>query len=444
MSKRVRGLVGGALVRGTVLNVLGLAFPLLAALFTFPRLIAELGTVRFGALSIAWTLTGYANIFDFGLGRALTLLVARALGRGDRSEVNPTAWTALLVSLGTGLLATLILHVLAAPIVDSVLRLDGPIRDETLRALHLISYFLPVVILVTGLRGLLEAYRLFGVTNLIRTPFGVLNYLVPLAIASRLAQLEPVVLGVVLVRCLEVICYFAAARWLLDDFTSRIRVSLDRLKALFRFGTWMTVSNLIAPIMLNFDRFFIASLTTLGDVTYYVTPQTVVTRMRIVPTAVMSVLFPSFSSLAATQPQQTKRLYRQSIRSIALLMGPLSLAAVLFAKPGLTLWVGPEIAEKSYRVAQYLAIGVFIHSLGQTPFTLLQALGRAAATAQVHLAEVPLYVLYLYLLVRSMGIEGAGLAWLIRVTLSTTVLMVLANRTFRGRERVGGSPVMES
>jgi len=427
---RLARLAKGALVRDSALNVAGHVLPLLAAVFTFPHLIELLGTDRFGALSLAWTLTGYANVFDFGLGRALTLMASRHLGRGERDEVGRTTWTALSMSLAFGLLATLAMHLAAAPVVDGVLGLEGEVREETLGSLRLIAYFLPVVILVTGVRGLLEAYRLFGVSNLIRTPMGALNYVAPLLIALRTARLETVVLAVVLVRCLEVALYLIAALRLIPDVTLRARVSWRRFRELVSIGGWMTVSNVIAPIMLNFDRFFIASMTSLTQVTYYVTPHTLVTRLRVIPTAIMGVLFPSFSRFDDADLDAARRLYLSSLRALGLLMAPVALLILVFAKPGLTLWVGPEISERSAQVAQYLGLGVLVHSLGQTPFTLLQARGRAATTALVHVLEVPLYVGYLYLLIKAMGIEGAGLAWLIRVTLSTLVLLLLAERLF--------------
>ena len=70
---------GGALARNTAWSVAGHGAPLVAALFAIPVILHGLGTDRFGALSLAWLLIGYVSLFDLGLGRALTKLVAEKL-----------------------------------------------------------------------------------------------------------------------------------------------------------------------------------------------------------------------------------------------------------------------------------------------------------------------------------------------------------------------------
>ena len=57
-------------------------------------------------------------------------------------------------------------------------------------------------------------------------------------------------------------------------------------------------------------------------------------------------------------------------------MFPLGLLTFLIAKPALALWINEPFSEKSYIVAQLLAIGVFINSFGYISQTLVQAYGR--------------------------------------------------------------------
>src|SRR5437773_8518685 len=78
---------GRLLARNTVWNLLGNGAPMLVAVFCIPILIKGLGTDRFGVLTLAWALIGYASLFDLGLGRALTQLVARKLGAGEEHDV---------------------------------------------------------------------------------------------------------------------------------------------------------------------------------------------------------------------------------------------------------------------------------------------------------------------------------------------------------------------
>ena len=66
--------------RNALLNLVGHLAPLLAALIFVPPLISRLGTERFGFLALAWVLVGYFSLFDLGLGRTLSRLVAERIG----------------------------------------------------------------------------------------------------------------------------------------------------------------------------------------------------------------------------------------------------------------------------------------------------------------------------------------------------------------------------
>src|SRR6266568_8574286 len=93
---------GRLLARNTIWNLLGGAAPMVVAVFSIPILIQGLGKDRFGVLTLAWALIGYASLFDIGLGRALTQLVAKKLGRGEHHEIPALAWTSFLLMLPLG------------------------------------------------------------------------------------------------------------------------------------------------------------------------------------------------------------------------------------------------------------------------------------------------------------------------------------------------------
>ena len=48
-----------------------------------PPLVRLLGVDRFGVLALAWIIVGYFSLFDLGMGRALTKLVA------DKCRIDP-------------------------------------------------------------------------------------------------------------------------------------------------------------------------------------------------------------------------------------------------------------------------------------------------------------------------------------------------------------------
>src|ERR1051325_10437721 len=73
---------GKLLARNTVYNLSGQFAPFVFAFFAVPTLLHAIGPDRFGILTLSWSLIGYANFFDLGIGRAITKMVAEKLGKG--------------------------------------------------------------------------------------------------------------------------------------------------------------------------------------------------------------------------------------------------------------------------------------------------------------------------------------------------------------------------
>src|SRR5690606_5843489 len=133
---------------------------------------------------------------------------------------------------------------------------------------------------------------------------------------------------------------------------------------------------------------------------------------------------------------RTASLFWRSVRVLLLVMFPLTLIIVTLAPEGLDLWLDAEFARESAAVLRWLAIGVFINSLAQVPYTVLQGIGRPDLTGKLHIAELPLYLGLLWVLVGRFGIEGAAAAWVLRIGLDTLALFALADRQLAGSRAV--------
>jgi O-antigen/teichoic acid export membrane protein len=100
----------------------------------------------------------------------------------------------------------------------------------------------------------------------------------------------------------------------------------------------------------------------------------------------------------------------------------------LFSREGLQWWLGSSFAAESFRILQWLAFGMLMNSLAVLSFGLVQASGRPNFTATLHMIELPAYIAVLWALIHSHGVQGAAMAWTIRVTLDNIALLWLATR----------------
>jgi len=419
--------MSASLARNAVWNVAGQIAPILVALVSVPLLIHQLGIQRFGFLSLAWALIGYAGLFDFGLGRAMTRVVAHHMGRGDREQAVRAGRTGtmLMAALGTVVGAALLFG--APALVERVLKMPPALQPEASQALRLLALSMPVVLLTTALRGVLEAVQAFQRLNLIRMGMGLLTYVGPLLAAMFWPRLEAVVAAVIAMRVVGAWLHVRACKVAFADMMRLDRPEKSVLLALFALGGWISVSNFVSPLLSYLDRFIIAQRLPIEQVAYYATPYDLITRTLVVPYAVMAVIFPVLATKAG-DPEALARIYASSIRLLWVLMWPVCFTAMVLAEEILQLWLGRSFAAVGATVLPFLAAGLFVNTLAQAPANLIHASGSPRRMALLHLVELPVFLFVLWELVARFGIRGAAMAWAGRMVIDASLLFVLARR----------------
>lgn len=415
---------GRLLARNTILNLVGEALPFLVGLFAIPVLIHGIGVDRYGILTLAALVVGYFGLFDFGLGAAATKLIAEAVGAGDRQAIPGLFWTSLLLMFAFGTCGAILVAALSPWFVAHLFRISPALHTDTVRAFYLLALSLPFVISAGSLRGTLAAFQRFDLINAVRVPTGVLSYLGPLLVLPFSQRLGLLVGVMVAIRLAAWLASLLLCLRITPELRANWRLSRQTMGPMLRFGGWVTLSNVVGPIMVYFDRFLISTVISTAALAYYSVPYQVTTKLWIIPGALEAVMFPAFSGTVERDVERTAHLFQRATLLLLFALFPLVLVIVAFAPVGLTLWLGPDFARHSTVVIRWLAIGVFVNSMAYVPASLIIAVRRPDLTAKLHIAEVPLYCLLLWWLVRQYGIDGAAIAWTIRVAADAVALFV--------------------
>lgn len=412
------------LARASLLNLLGLGLPMVAALVWIPGLLAALGPSRFGVLALIWTVANYFGLFDLGLSRVLTQRLARAAEDGRHTEAGQQAATTLTALVLLGLASGLVLA-LCAPALAGWMA-DAAVQDEATLALRWLALGAPLLLVTAGLRAVLEAAQAFTALNLIRAPIGVWMFAGPaLAVLLWGPSLAGITAVIVLGRGLGCAALALAAWRAAPAWRRSLQPRVVALRAMLADAGWLSVGSVVSPLTASADRFLIAALLSSAAVSDYVVPQELVTKLSILPAAIASALMPSF----ARAPAQAN--LRPGLWAALLALVPTCALLAAAAEPILSTWLGRAYAPASVAVLQVMCLGTLLNGLAYVPLTWLHASGEFRTPTLVQLGVLLGFVPVVWALTASGGILGAAWAWTLRLAADALLLGLLCQRRRR-------------
>lgn len=430
--RRTRGIGGN-----TALNLGSALAPIVLTAITVPLYVDAVGVARFGVLSLAWLLLGYFGVFNLGLGRATANDLAK-LRDASAEERQNVFWTALAMNAALGLVGGAALLAFGRLLVRQVLDLPQSLQLELLDALPWLALGVPFLTISIVCYGALEGLERFAVVNSIQVATAFVFQLAPLAVAHAVSpSLSSVVPMLVLAPVLGAVLAIVACARLLP-LAGRPRVDGVSARRLFRYGGWVTVSDLVGPLLTVLDRFAIGAVSGARALGVYAVPSSVVTRLGVLPMSLARALFPRLSLLSELA---ARSIARTSTRALAVVMTPLVVVALVLAEPLLRAWVGDGIAGEGAPVAEILLVGLWFNSLAFIPSTSLLARRRPDVPAKLHVAELPPYLAGLWAALTLWGIEGAAAAWTVRVVVDAA-LLAYASGLYGRRDLLRAAPVL--
>ncbi|SBS40422.1 Polysaccharide biosynthesis protein [Marinomonas spartinae] len=405
-------------------NLFGSCTPMLVGVFSIPILIEKLGMEKFGLLTLIWTLIGYFSLFDFGLGRALTQIVSKK--QGDDESVSLFSSLGLILTFYMGCVGGVGVFLSSFLIHSGVFGISSVYVEDVRNALVIAAFGIPLTTLTSGCRGVLEGKFKFRESNFLRLYLGIGNFILPvLSVYFVNSDLSSITFSLVLVRT---IILFASIRVVSENVSLKyisFKKSLDETKYLLNFGSWMTLSNIISPLMVTADRFLVSSVIGVSLLAYYTVPFEVIIRFLIIPAALTGAFFPHISKELSENIVSAKRMYMDKYKIILFVMLGGLISTLLFSKVLLGVWVGEEFSNKSWYIADILMLGVFFNGIAQMPHSVIQATGNSKSIALAHLIELLVYIPLLYFVVIYSGVIGAAIAWAARAILDWAIMSYL-------------------
>lgn len=411
-----------SLIKNSFLNIVGYVVPTLVAIPALGYLARSLGAERFGIFTLAMALVGYAGIFDAGMTRAVIREIA--IYRNDFLEKKRIASTAVFFVLCLGIVGTALMFFLSFKI-SNILNVSKIYEQEVAVSLKILSFSIPIFLVNQIWLAVLEGEEKFVNVNVQKwISSSLLAGLPALMLIMYKTSLVGAITGLLIGRILALLVNIIFSYKFI--FSSGIRFHRYIFARLIRYGGWITISNIISPVMSYFDRFIVSYLSGAHVVAFYSAPAEAVSRLSIIPAALSRAVFPKLSS--AKNDNEKKVNLKLSYILLSAVCGPIVLICFLFSEHILALWLGENFKGLPSLILRILLIGFLFNCFAQIPFTLIQAAGKSKVTASLHMSELFPYLILLFVFVKYYGIIGAAIAWTSRMIVDSLILFYLSQK----------------
>jgi O-antigen/teichoic acid export membrane protein len=410
------------LLKNIVINFAGLVAPTFVSLGTVPAYIRLMGVERYGVINLVWALIGYFSLLDLGTSLATENQIAKAR-HTDPDAIEHIFWGACCLNFVTGVAGGALVYAGAYFYVTDGARIAPAFQHEVLAALPWIALAVPLANVMWVFAGAITAVERFASYNTNQTLGTMLFQLLPLAaiyaFSPSLAVVIPaavvarviagVMLGIATFRALGIRRFRAPRRAVIAE--------------LFAYGKWTLLFSGAGAIAGTIDRVLVGSILGARFVTYYATPQNLVTRLNMLPSAMLRSLFPRLSGASR---EQARRLAHDALGFLTGVFTPCMIVAMFALEPFLKLWIGPQLAAVSAPLGRVLIIGVWLTGQSGILGILIQAQGNPAVVARLSWLELPVFVGALWFVTHRWGMHATALVVVVKVVLDYGLYLYFA------------------
>lgn len=409
-----------SLIKNSSWNIVGYAIPAIFAIPALGFIARKLGIELFGLFTLALSIVGYASIFDAGLTRAVTREIA--LNRSDFEEKKRivSTSTCCIVTLGIfGSVVIILMSHFSKEIFNPSIKIEGQIEN----GIAILSLAIPMFLLNQLWLAILEGEEKFKISNCQKIISNTFVAIFPAFFVNIENSFTFAIVGLVFSRFVGVLLSGIFNRKIIYD--SGLYFDFNVFKRLIKFGGWITVSNIISPLMTLADRFIISSVMGASKLSFYSGPAEAVSRLTIIPAAISRAIFPKLSG--AVENSVKRKVYkRHGYIILALICTPIVIIGLVFSGDILSMWLGSDFSNgSSIYIFRLLLIGFLFNALAQIPYSSIQAMGFSKKTALIHIFEALFYFVFIYYAILFYGVIGAAFAWTLRVIIDFIILIVI-------------------
>ncbi|HSY13517.1 MAG TPA: oligosaccharide flippase family protein [Verrucomicrobiae bacterium] len=384
-------------------------------LIAAPLLLRTLGVQQYGTWMLVNSIAATASGLGGGFGDGATKYVSMYRSSGDHNGAARSVAAVLAVNCAFGLLSAVIMIACAPWLIGHVFAVGPNLRHAGIVALRVSAALLVVrfaeAVFTCALRGC-EQYRPMVAISVVARTSVTLS---ALALALRGHGLIAIFWATLAIGLLSLACQaWLAHRTLKTDGSWHALDLRTGIRDVFSFGAFTWLKSTFGILTGYADRLLVAGLLGTGPLAFYALCNQLTQPIHALMASAFNFIFPNFSAQTASgRWSETAHRYRVASASATLVVLTICATMIAGAKTILRLWLGNAVAGQYHGLLIAMVIGNGLLALSVVPHYAALALGRSRALVFVNLGAGVLSLAVAYILIRSVGLMGAGFAKII-------------------------------
>lgn len=417
------------LIKNSLYNFFGNAWILILSFITTPYIVFKLGPDAYGILAIVTTVIGYFGFLSLGLGTAIVKYVSEYNAKKDFRSINKILGTSLIVYCIMGAIGGLIIALLTSLLVSKILKIPDGLINVAYSAFYISSVGFFVNMPLNIFYSIPMAFQRFDVVNKMNIFVGTLQTILTVLLLIMRYTLKEIVVMNVILSIFSIFLFLIINKKLWPAISFKLVFDFEFFQKLLKFGGFISISRLTITIANNLDKFVIGMFLPISYLTYYTVPKNIAQKLLFIPSNIVSVILPATSELSSIGDRQSLReLYLRSNKYIAMIVIPVTFLLAIFSKELLTYWMGAEFARIGTFSLQILSISVLFGAIGWTSVAFAQALNRPDISALIQFLQAIANILFCFMLIPRMGINGAAIAFLINYAILNPLMIYFTTK----------------
>lgn len=318
--------------------------PLALSFVATPIIVKSLGHEDYGIYALILGFIAYS--FNFNVGRAVTKYIAEYRANGENEKIRDVISATLFVNFAVGLFGLAAICLLANWLVSDVFRIESDAQNKTVNALYISSLIIFFSTINQVFNAILQGIQRFDVYSKI---FNVYNFCIiggNLFLVLKGFGLVPLLIWNLLITFLTCFVFYRSAKMLLPEVGFTFGFSRRTLKMVLSFSWGVIGYQILANVLLLFERSWITRKLGSENLTYYVVPMMLAVYLHGFISSLTMVIFPLASELKDNK-EKLLRLYLKATKIVLMLTVFPAMTLIVESKNFLTLWMGAEFADKS-------------------------------------------------------------------------------------------------